>query len=178
MVRLNKLAPLFFIFFSLSNVSHAAFETQLTATQLQSVLQVYFPLQEYTAIARVALQEPKVSLRKGTKSIVLVIPVDVNITDSGIHHGRVWVELGLSYKPSSGSLYLSKPRVQKLEMPTVAKAMRAKLQAIIETVGENAFPVVRIYKVKEEYLNHSLAKSVLKNASIGDGRLDLEFGFD
>jgi len=161
----------------LSGVAQATFETSLTDTQVQSVLQTYFPLKEYAAIARVTLQEPKVQLVKNNKHIILMIPVDANIIGQKMHRGHITVSVGLDYKAASGGLYLSKPQLEKFEMPGVGKAMVKELREFIKTILKNALPLVRIYKLKESDMNHSLAKTTLKTFLLDDHRIKLEFGF-
>ncbi len=178
MVRLKKFLLSFIILLSFASVSHAAFKTDLTDTQMQNVLQNYFPVREYSAIARVSLQQPKVILSKDSKDIVLVIPVDANITGDTLRRGHVRVLLTLSYKHSSGGLYLSHPRIQQFEMPGVSKDILVELKLIVDAIGKTSLPLVRIYSLKERDINHSLAKTVLKKFYIEDGRLKLEFGFN
>lgn len=176
-MEMNKYAILLLILCSLSGVTQAAFKVSLSDTHVQSVLHNYFPLKEYAAIARVTLQGPKVRLGKNNKDIALMIPIDANIINDAMHRGHIIVLVSLSYKASSGSLYLSNPRVTQLEMPSVDKKLLGELSEFIKTIIKNALPLVRIYKVKEQDLNHSLAKSTLKHFSFEDRRLSLEFGF-
>ncbi len=177
MVRQIRSLLLFVILLGLSSVSQAAFKISLTDIHVQSVLQAYFPIREYTTIARVSLQDPKVRLTKNSENIVLVIPVDANVSDGRMYRGYVRFLLGVSYKPFSGSLYLNNPRIQRLDIPGVDIDMLMELQEIVETIGKNTFPLVRIYKVNEQDLNHSLAKSVLKVFKVVEGQLKVEIGF-
>ena len=176
--RLSFMAGCFLVLLTLPGISQATFITTLSDIHVQSALQQHFPLREYTAFARVTLHEPQVQLSQGTKEIMIIVPVDVNISDQGLKQGHATVAVGISYKPISGGLYLSNPRLVEFELPSVEKAMSQKLQPILDTIFKNALPLVQIYKVNEHELNHSLAKSVLKSAVIGEGNIKLEFGFE
>jgi hypothetical protein len=116
-------------------------------------------------------------LEKDNKHIVLVIPVEAKIIGDEMHRGHLTVSVNLNYQASSGGLYLSDPRIQQLEMSSVDKKSMLELREFIGTIIKNSLPLVRIYKVKEQDLNHSLAKSALKYFQIEDHRLILEFGF-
>jgi hypothetical protein len=168
---------LLLVFLGLPGFSEAAFKTNLSDLHVQSVLQSYFPVREYAAVARVTLQEPEVILKQGNKDIVLMIPVDARIVGDETHRGQLTVLVGLNYQAASGGLYLSEPRIQQLEIPSVDGESLQELREFIETIVKNSLPLVRIYMLKEQDLNHSLAKSALKNFAIEDRRLRLEFGF-
>lgn len=178
MMGLNKsVIILLLMLCGFSGSTQAAFKTSLSEMHVQSVLQNYFPLKEYATIARVTLLEPKVMLGASNKDIVLMIPVDATIIGDAMHRGHVTVLAGLDYKASSGGLYLHNPRIDQFEMPSVDKAMIVELRKFIETIIKNSLPLVRIYKLEERDMNHSLAKSALKNIHFEDHHLSLEFGF-
>lgn len=175
-MRLNKYVWLMLILSSLSGVSHAALKVNLSETHVQSVLQNYFPIKEYAAVARVTLREPKVQFNND-KYIVLIIPVDANMIGGGLSQGHVVVMASLNYKATTGGLYLSNPRIAQYESPGVDNKVLVELQGLVEAIIKNSLPLVRIYKVKEDDLNHSLAKSALKKVFFESRRLSLEFGF-
>ena len=181
MVRLNRLALAlalpFLVLLSFASASQAAFVTNLTDIHVQAALQNYFPLREYASIARIVLQEPKVQLEKGSVDIVLMIPVEAKITGDVLHQGHITMLVNVNYQPASGDLFLDNPRLQQFEMPGLDAKLLADLREIIVAMGKTALPLVRIYKVKKEDLNHSLAKSALKEFKIEENQLRLEFGF-
>jgi len=171
----------FFTGFALSGLpllAHAAFVVDLPDTRMQGVLQNYFPISEYAAFARVSMDVPQVRLSRANKDIVLVVPIVAKVMGGDVHKGRVTMLLGLSYKPAHGGLYLDQPRIKQFEISGVSEKIAADLREIVDIMSKNAFPLVRIYTVKERDLNHSLAKSELKSFTIRDGHLQLEFGFD
>lgn len=177
MLGLNKYVISFLAILSFSAATEAAFETNLSETHVQSILQNHFPLREYATITRVTLQEPEVQLEKENKDLVLMIPVNANVIGDALHQGHVRVLLGLNYNASSGGLYLSNPRTVQFEMPTVDKEMSIELRGFIETILKNALPLIQIFQLKERDLNHSLDKSTLKRFDVEDHRIKLLFGF-
>ena len=177
MMRMKKPVILLIIFCGFSSVAQAAFKTSLSDAHVQSVLQNYFPLKEYAAIARVTLQQPKVQLRANNKDIVLVIPVDANIIGDAVHSGHITVLVNLNYNASSGGLYLHNPRMDQLKIPNVDKKMLRELRQFIAAIIRSSLPLVRIYKLKEKDMNHSLATTTLKHVQLEDNQIRLEFGF-
>lgn len=163
--------------FGFSSLSQAAYVTGLSDTQIQNVLENYFPLNEYAAFARVSLYKPKVQLQDGSKGVILIIPVVANVAGGEVRRGHVTVLVNLTYKPLTGGIFFTQPKIQQFEISGVDETMLADLRVIVKSMGENSLPVVRIYAVKERDLNHSLAKSTLKSSVIENGRLRLEFGF-
>lgn len=156
----------------------SAFKTKLTGTQIQNALVQHFPLREYAAFARITLNLPDVLLSKGAKEIILMMPVDANIPDQPLKQGHAQIGVFIEYNPSNGGLYFSDPRIIKFEMPSVSKELYKDLQSTLDNIFRNSLPLVRIYKVDENDLNHSLHKSVLKYFVIGDGYMNVEFGFE
>jgi hypothetical protein len=158
-------------------VAQATFVTGLTDTHVQTVLQRYFPLREYAAFARVSLHEPQVQLVHASQDVILMIPVEANISGGELRRGHATMAVSLNYQPANGGVYLYQPRLKDLQIPGVSADQLADLKLIVETIGQNSLPLVRIYQVNERELNHSLAKSALKSYEIDDGRLKLVFGF-
>lgn len=177
MAGLNRFVLPFLVLLSFAGVSQAAFVTNLTDIQIQTILQNYFPLREYASIARIELLEPKVQLEKDHEDIVLMIPVEAKITGDVLRQGHVTLLVNVNYQSASGDLFLSNPRLQQFEMPGVDGALLAELREIVVAMGESTLPLVHIYKVKKQDLNHSLAKSELKDFKIEENQLRLEFGF-
>ncbi len=96
----------------------------------------------------------------------------------GVYKGSATILLGLRYKSTLGGLFFNQPRIKQFEMPGVNEKIAADLQDIVDVMGKNALPLVRIFTVKEQDLNHSLTKSQLKSFVVEDGSLHLEFGFN
>lgn len=177
MLRTCKILMLGILLWGGSASTHAALVTGLSDTQIQNVLENYFPISEYAASARVSLHNPQVRLQKEDSKIVLIIPITANVTGGTAYQGHATIQVDLAYKAPTGGLYFSKPFIQQFEMPGVDPKMLAELRGIVESMAVNSLPVVRIYTVKERELNHSLSKSTLKSSVIEDGRISLEFGF-
>lgn len=156
----------------------SAFKTKITSSQIQNAMVPHFPLREYAAFARITLNLPDVQLSKGIKEIVLMMPVDANIPDQSLQQGHAQIGVFIEYNPANGGLYFSDPRIIKFEMPSVSKDTYKNLQSTLDNIFKNSLPLVQIYKVDESDLNHSLDKSVLKYFSIGDGFMNVEFGFE
>jgi Protein of unknown function (DUF1439) len=166
------------IFSGVTSSAHAVFVTNLSAAQIQQVLNVYFPMREYAAFARVSLHSPQVKLTKEDKNIILLVSVEAKVAGGAVHRGSASIEVGLSYKAAVGGLYLSQPRIRQFEIPGAEQKLLADLREIVQSMGRNLLPVIQIYRVKERDLNHSLTKSVLKSYAIEDGQLRLAFGFN
>lgn len=163
---------------AISTLAYATFVTGLSNVQMQSVLENYFPVNEYAAFARVSLHNPQVRLQKGEKNVVLIVPVVARVAGETEHRGHATIQVGLTYKPLTGGLYFSQPRIQQFDMPSVDEKMLADLHEIVDSMAQNSLPLIQVYQVKERDLNHSLAKSALKSLVIEDGHLRLVFGFN
>jgi len=90
----------------------AAYSFTIDSVRIQGVLQMYFPLREYSAAARLTLIEPQVILRQGADNLQFDIPVVASIPGEGQRRGLVVVDVGLHYKPPTGELFLGAPRIR------------------------------------------------------------------
>lgn len=167
------------LFGLLPTTAGPAFVVKLSDTHLHSALQLHFPVREYTPTARLSLHEPQIRLSHGEHNIMLTIPIDANIPGQRQQRGHATVSVGVNYLPPSGELYLREPQIQAFKMPGVEDVQTLqKLRMAIETILRNTLPLVRIYRVTEQQLNHSLVKSTLKSMVIDDGQITVVFGFD
>ena len=94
-----------------------------------------------------------------------------------MHRTHITVLFLLCYKATSDVLELNIPLIDQFEMPKVNMKMFRDLREIIEAILKNSLPLVRIYKLEERDMNHSLAKSTLKTVHFEDHRIGLEFAF-
>ena len=100
------------------------------------------------------------------------------IPGEGRKRGRIVAAVGLHYKSSTGELFLGIPRLRAFEMDGVSEDRRETLRASVTDVLIKTLPMVRIYRVHEEDLNHSLIKSEIKSMTIEDDFLRVSIGFD
>jgi len=139
---------------------------------------MYFPLREYSAAARLTLSEPVVILRQGADKLQLDIPVVASIPGEGRKRGQVVVDVGLHYKPSTGELFLGDPKIRDFDMKDIADETRKIFRASLSDILIKTLPLVRIHRVREQDLNHSLSMSEMKSMHVEDGRVRVSIGFD
>ncbi len=156
----------------------AAYSFSIDSARIQGALLMHFPLREYTAAARLSLLEPAVILRQGADNLQLDIPVVASISGVGRKRGQLVVDVGLHYKPASGELFLGIPTIRRFDMAEISPQQRQTFRANLSDIVLKALPLVRIHRVREEDLNHSLAMSEMKAVQIEDGRLRVSIGFD
>lgn len=157
--------------------AQAAFYTEVTEAQMASAMRFHFPAKEYASVARVELDYPQVSLSRDKGAIDITLILYVMMAGQERREGSVSLRADLSYKPASGELYLTAPKLMTMEVAGVKSDLKPALRENVNTVLQNVIPLIRIYRVKETDLNHSLDKSTLKSSLVDDGVLKLEFGF-
>jgi hypothetical protein len=157
--------------------AQASFTTQLTPAQIEADMQSHFPAKEYAAVARVELLYPRVDLSSQESGITIHLTLLAKMAGQKEKEGKVVLHTGLNYKPASGELFLVDPELVDLEMPFVNGDLMEEIKSTVVNMLRNIIPLIRIYRVKESDLNHSLDKSTLKTYSVADDRLNLEFGF-
>ncbi len=139
---------------------------------------MYFPLREYSAAVRLTLAEPTVILKRGADNLQLDIPLVASISGEGQRRGRLVVDIGLHYKASTGELFLGTPRIRDFKMQDISDEYRKVFHDRLADVLQTTLPLVRIYRLHEKDLNHSLSMSKLKSLHIEDGRVRVSIGFN
>lgn len=167
-----------FVFLLFPATAFATYSFSVTVGQIQNALRLFFPLREYAADARLSLSEPAVSLRAGADDLWMEVPVVVSISGQARLRGRATVDVGLYYRAASGDLFLGNPRLRSFEMDGLTADRREALRASLADVLTNTLTLVRIYRVREQDLNHSLAKSEIKAIKIENDVLRVSIGFD
>jgi len=146
--------------------------------QIGDALQLHFPLREYATFARLSFYVPEVFLAKDATDLKLRFPMITDVPGDAPYRGHAVVTVTVSYKPGTGGgLYLHQPRLQTVDMPGLPTSMADEIRVVVDTVMQNALPLVKIYQVRERDLNHTLSKSELKSAVFETDGLVLEFGF-
>ncbi len=156
----------------------AAYFFTVDSARIQSALLMYFPLREYRAAARLTLSEPMLILRQGAGKLQLDIPVTASIPGKGRKQGQVIADVGLHYKPSTGELFLADPKIRGFTMKDISDESRKMFHASLSDILIKTLPLVRIYRVQEQDLNHSLSMSNMKSMHVEDGRVRVSIGFD
>lgn len=178
----QKLRFVYLLFISLALLfpakAFAAYSLTIDSARIQGALLMYFPLREYTAAARLALLEPTVILRQGADNLQLDIPVVSSIPGEGRKRGLVVVDIGLHYKASTGELFLGIPRIRRFDMQGISVEDRQIFRSSLSDILLKTLPLVRIHRVREQDLNHSLSKSEMKSTHVEDGRVRVSIGFD
>ncbi len=148
------------------------------SARIQSALLMYFPLHEYRAAARLTLSEPMVILKQGASQLQLDIPVIASIPGEGRRQGQAVADVGLHYKPSTGELFLADPILRAFTMKNISAESRAMFHTSLSDILIKTLPLVRIHRVREQDLNHSLSMSNMKSMHVEDGRVRVSIGFD
>ncbi len=178
----QKLRLVYLLFIGLALLlparAFAAYSFTIDSARIESALLMYFPLREYSAAARLSLIEPAAILRQGADNLQLDIPVVASIPGEGRKRGRVLVGVGLHYKSSTGELFLGIPRIRRFDMADISVEDRQAFHASLSDVLIKTLPLVRIHRVREQDLNHSLSKSEMKSMRVEDGRVRVSIGFD
>ena len=155
----------------------AAYASRIPAVAIDDALALFFPLRAYASDSRLILKRPRVTLREGSGEIRLTFPVVATVPGHGRLRGQAELALSPAYKGITGEIFLGQPRGLALDLPGLAAARLAGLRSALEDELVRTLPLVRIGRVDEADLNHSLEKSVILSWRVGDGHLLVTIGF-
>lgn len=169
---------LFLLIFLIPAAAFATFSFSVTVSRIQKSLVLHFPINEYAMTTRLKLYDPVVTLKPGATHLKLAISIKASIAGVGQKRGRALVDVGLHYKSSTGELFLGYPKLRNFEMEDVTDERRALIRDSLRDVLLKTLPMVRIYRVHEKDLNHTLAKSEITAMKIDKDILRVSIGFD
>ena len=150
----------------------------LGQAELQQALRVGFPVEKtYLAVVRVALSEPVVTLRESSDRIELAVRVEAGLQGIGKpSRGTADVSCRIRYEPVEGSFYADDPKVERLSLDGHRDGLLEKSSGAVTWILQGLLAGRPIYKLKALDTAHSVAKLVLKDVRVQDGKLRLTLG--
>jgi hypothetical protein len=146
----------------------------IPASQINETLQKEFPITQKTQYGKVTLANPKALLEKGSDRIKAGSTVIFSNALIPEQKGSVYVSGKPYFDAKTGSVYLTQPMIEKLDINgyKLASFMHGSVADIVKPVIDEVFRKIPIYKINKNSIQGSFVKSV----SVEDGSLLVRFG--
>jgi hypothetical protein len=146
----------------------------IPASKITQSLQQQFPITENTDYGKVTLTNPKALLQKGSDRITAGATVLFSNSFISQQRGSVYVSGKPIFDAKTGSVYLTEPKVEKLNINNnnLTRFLNGSTSQLLKPIIDEVFRKVPIYRVD----TNSIQGSFVKNVKVEDGSLLLTFG--
>ncbi len=146
----------------------------IPASKITQSLQQQFPVTQNTQYGKVTLKNPKALLQKGSDRITAGATVLFSNSLIPQQQGSVYVSGKPYFDAKTGSIYLTEPNIEKLDINgyKLGNFLNGQVMEQIRPILNEIFKQIPIYKIER----NSIQGSFVKNVYVEDGNLLLTFG--
>lgn len=152
-----------------------AFTLEISEEDLQKKVDLAMPYEVKRPFFTVVLSEPVIDLSANDNRVHVATRILV-VAPGGISKSG-WVKLHgpLTYNISQGTFFLLDPIVEEVQVDKLQENLLPTIKGMAQSMAGYVFTKYPIYTLKEDAFKSSLAKHFLKNISIKNSRLLLDF---
>jgi len=172
---MSKLKQILFALtlFSIS-INASAYTLELSKAELERYAQAYFPITQQTPFSKVRYSSPKVVLDEKTNRIGLEVTVHAEMPGMIAIAGRGQIDGKLEYRQQSHQFYLHDPKLKNVRFANTSYELANSIQQMANSMSRQTLPMIFVYELKDHDLRQKMAKSVLKSATVHQGKLHLD----
>jgi hypothetical protein len=152
----------------------------LNQWEIQQAIVLGFPVEKtYLGVLKVHLRDPLVVLPEASDRIGLRVTVDAGIPGLGKPStGTAELSCRIRYDREKVSFYADDPRVERLSLDEHRDGAPEKAPAAVTWIVKGLLADRPLYTLTSVDVGHSLAKLVLKDVRVKDGKLRLTLAVD
>lgn len=160
-------------------INASAYTLELSKAELERYAQAYFPVTQQTPFSKVRYSSPKIVLDEKSNRIGLEVTVHAEIPGMMAIAGRGQIEGKLEYRQQSHQFYLHNPKLKNIRFANTNYELANSIQQMVNSMSQQTLPMIFVYELKDHDLRQKMAKSVLKSATVKQGKLylDMELPF-
>ena len=148
---------------------------------IQSAIDDRLPIKkQYLAVFTAEIERANVLLVDGSDRIGIDVAmgIRVKITDEkDLLSGNVVADTDIRYDPITATIYLVRPSVDQMKIGGVPEAYTQKVGKIISIALDELVTEVPVYTITDETLKKRLAKALVKDVRVLNGRVYITLGF-
>lgn len=144
---------------------------RLTASQLQTELDMKFPVEKNESVYRIRYFEPAFSIDRDRNDVTLAVSVEASALGSKPVQLRSEARGQVRYEPDKGDLYLDNPKVDVTSVSGDG-VLKDVAEGLLSKAVEEYLERLPLYHLKESDSSSRHVKAV----RIEDGLLVIEFG--
>ena len=160
-----------------SHLSQAfEYTVELTQEQLQEKVSALMPITKKTMLATVIINDAQLNLIEGTDKISINTSVKANALAGLAANGTLKIQGTLEYREKEAAFYFKNPEIIELNIEQIPAQFHAQVKKLAQQGASKALSRKPIYKLKEDNIKHSLAKSMLKKIEVKNKILVVTLG--
>ncbi len=158
-------------------ISKPRIEIQMTAEQIQSLLDKTFPYEKsHLSLVKTVLSNPEARLEDGSDRIGVIFDISVFVAGVETLKSRVYAETGIRYDAKSASIFLANPELKQFDLQGVSIETERIVRQIVGKSLPDILALQPIYRFDKTDTKAKIAATLLKKISVNDGLLTVVFG--
>ncbi len=164
--------------FGLKGSEHTVYVEQ---EQIQAAIDGKLPYKKpFKLIFELTVRNTKVNLTEGSERIGATTDVELNVKlgeklkNLG---GTVGAEASIRYDQEKFCFYIVEPEITDVKIQGVPEEYTDRAAAGTKPILQSYLSDVRVYEIRDNNLKLKLAKAVLKDVKVVDGKLALTLGY-
>jgi hypothetical protein len=154
------------------------FVIELDQTEVQRALEIAFPVEKtYLHLIKVDLGEPVVTLRETSERITFSAKIGVGLPGfSKPLRGAADLSCLIRYDANRGAFFADDPKVERLTVEGHPEGYLERTKGAVTWILAGALEHTPVYTLRAEDARHSVAKLILKDVRVKQGKLRLTLG--
>lgn len=150
---------------------------ELGQTEVQKALEIAFPVEKtYLHVIKVHLSDPVVTLRESSERITFSTKIGVGLSGSAPLRGSADLSCLIRYDAARGAFFADDPKVERLTIDGHPDAFLERTTGAITWILKGALEHTPVYTLRTLDTRHAIAKLVLKDVRVKQGKLRLTLG--
>jgi hypothetical protein len=153
---------------------------RFTEAQLQEALSQRLPFTKtYLLIFQVTLDHPRVNLANGSDRVQAGLDITLNVhmaDDRSAIGGSIDASGGIRYDPKVGQLFLTQPKIERLELQGAPEQYTSRASAAISKALDTYCADHAIYTLNTSRAKEVAARLVLKSVTVEEHQLVVTLG--
>ncbi len=166
----------FLITLCLVTLKAHAYTLAISQKELQTMIELWFPVKQATAIGDVKLSSPKIHLPDDSGRIHFAVNINLEMPDQYVAAGSGVIDGELDYNSDRGEFYLREPRLLKLEVDGLPSSYDAIVLSVINDLTRQQLPLIVVYRLDKEEIGQASVLRTLKSIRVHKGQLLVELG--
>ncbi|MDH5179555.1 MAG: DUF1439 domain-containing protein [Gammaproteobacteria bacterium] len=167
---------IFTILFCCFSMNVNAISLEFTEQELQDKVTAMMPLEKKKGIMTIVLTNPAVRLNQETNRMGIKVDMAVDVLGSLKSTGHAEISGELMYNKKQGTFHLVKPEIGDMHIDKLPNKYQPKVKELAQQALEKTMEKRPVYELRDDSLKQKLARATLKNVSVKDGKLVVEFG--
>ena len=175
-MQFNKACMVWVLLF-MSQLSYAfEYTLEFTEVQLQEKISAMMPVTKQTMMATIVVDQAKLELIEGSDKLAIAAKLNATLLGGLNATGDVKIQGTLSYNAKQGAFYLKDPEVVELNINEIPPRFHEQIKQLAQKGIAKKLSTQPVYKLKDDDMKQSLAKSMLKSLQVKNKTLIATLG--